>query len=199
MQLTFSAKKRVEQGSSASRRLRNTGVTPAIIYGGDKAPINVSLDHNEIFHLLRNEKFHSSVLTADVDGEKETVVLRDTQWHPYRQLVLHVDFQRVDATHKIHLKVPLHFSNADVAPGVKLSGGIVSHVMNELDVACLPGNLPEFIEVDLASLEAGHAIHVSQLKLPAGVELAHPENDPVVVTIAIPRGVAADAAGDAKA
>lgn len=199
MDFTFNATKRVEQGSGASRRLRRTGVTPAVIYGGNKESLAISLDHNELYHKLRNEKFHSSILTVNVEGVKETVVLRDTQWHPYRQLVQHVDFQRIDATQKLHLKVPLHFINAEMAPGVKLGGGIVSHVMNEVDVSCLPADLPEFLEVDLQSLEAGQSIHLSQVKLPAGVELAHAENDPVVAVVVIPRGVKADAAesGDA--
>lgn len=199
MQFTFKATKRAEQGTGASRRLRRAGVIPAIVYGQDKDAVQISLDHNELFHLLRNEKFHSSVLSIDVEGTNETVILRNTQWHPFRQIVLHLDFQRVDPNQKLHIKVPLHFINADIAPGVKLQSGIVSHVMNEVEVQCLPSNLPEFIEVDLKDLAAGHSLHVSQLALPAGVELvAHGETDPVVATITIPRGVAA-AEGEAAA
>lgn len=189
MQIEFKAAKRDAQGSGASRRLRRAGQVPGIIYGGTVAAQPISVDHNEIYHLLQKETFHASVLNVDVDGAKHSVILRDTQWHPYRPLVLHVDFQRVDATHKVHLKVPLHFVNADICPGVKLEGGIVSHVLNEVDVECLPGNLPEFVEVDLKDLAAGHSIHVSQLVLPAGVELVqHGEGDPVVATILKTKG-----------
>jgi len=145
MQFTFAATKRVEQGTGASRRLRRAGVIPGIIYGGNKEVINVSFDHNQLFHLLRNEKFHSSVVVADVEGSKENVILRATQWHPFRQIVLHLDFQRVDAAQKLHIKVPLHFLNAELSPGVKLEGGIISHVLTDLDITCLPSQLPEFI------------------------------------------------------
>jgi large subunit ribosomal protein L25 len=201
MQFTFKATKRAEQGTGASRRLRRVGVIPAIVYGQGKDAVQISLDHNELFHLLRNEKFHSSVLSIDVEGASEMVILRNTQWHPFRQIVLHMDFQRVDPNQKLHIKVPLHFVNAEIAPGVKLQNGIVSHVMNEVEVQCLPGSLPEFIEVDLKDLAAGHSLHASQLALPAGVELvAHGETDPVVATIVIPRGVAAaEAEGAASA
>ena len=195
MSIEFNATKRSVQGTGASRRLRNAGRFPGVVYGGDKAPLSVEFDHNELYHLLRQEAFHSSVLTMNLDGAKETVILRDVQRHPFRQLVLHIDLQRVDATHKIHTKIPFHFVNADVAPGVKLHGGIISHVMSELDVKCLPGNLPEFIEVDLGALRAGESIHASQIKLPAGVELAaHGDADPVVASILKARGAEADAA-----
>ncbi|MEC5385846.1 50S ribosomal protein L25/general stress protein Ctc [Uliginosibacterium sp. H3] len=201
MQFTFAATKRVEQGTGASRRLRRAGVIPGIIYGANKDAINVNFDHNELFHLLRNEKFHSSVVTADVEGSKESVILRATQWHPFRPVVLHLDFQRVDASQKLHTKVPLHFLNAEVSPGVKLEGGIVSHVLTDLDVTCLPADLPEFIEVDLKDLSGGHSLHVSQLKLPKGVEVVHHgEGDPVVATILQVRGSGTDdAAGEAAA
>lgn len=193
--IEFKATKRAVQGTGASRRLRRAGRTPGIIYGGSAAPLNIELDHNDLFHALKKEAFHSSVLNLDVDGAVETVVLRSTQYHAYKPLVLHVDFQRVDATHKTHVKVPLHFVNGDVAPGVKLGGGIVSHVMTELDVSCLPANLPEFIEVDLKDLQSGQSIHASQITLPAGVELVvHRGEDPIVAAIAQARGGAADAA-----
>jgi large subunit ribosomal protein L25 len=194
MNFTFAATKREAQGTGASRRLRRAGSIPGIIYGSGKPAIQVTFDHNELFHLLRNEKFHSSVVTADVEGSKESVILRATQWHPFRQIVLHLDFQRVDANQKLHTKVPLHFINADVAPGVKLGGGIVSHVATEIDVSCLPADLPEFIEVDLKELALGHSVHVSQLKLPKGVEVVHHgEGDPVVATILQVRGGGDDA------
>ena len=200
MSIEFNASTRSVQGTGASRRLRNAGRFPGVVYGGDKAPLSVEFDHNELYHLLRQETFHSSVLTMNLDGAKETVILRDVQRHPFRQLVLHIDLQRVDASHKIHTKIPFHFVNADIAPGVKLHAGIVSHVMTELDVTCLPGNLPEFIEVDLKDLDAGQSIHVSQLKLPAGVEAnLHKGEDPVVAALTIPRGAKADEAAAADA
>ena len=200
MTIEFNASARAEQGSGASRRLRLAGHVPAIIYGGGKDALPIKLDHNTIFHALRKEAFHSSVLTLNVEGNKETVILRDVHMHAFKQLVTHVDFQRVDATHKIHVKVPLHFVNAELSPGVKTQGGIASHVLTELDVQCLPGNLPEFIEVDLSGLSVGHSLHVSALKLPAGVEaVLHKGEDPVVAAIAVPRGaVEAAAAEEAK-
>ena len=182
------------QGKGASRRLRRTGKTPGVIYGGTAPAVNIELDHNVLYHALKRESFHGSVLTMNLNGVKESVLLRDFVMHPFRMEVQHVDFQRVDKTHKIHVSVPLHFINADVAPGVKLSGGNVSHIMTELDVSCLADNLPEFIEVDLSELAAGHSIHISELKLPAGVEVvrSHKGDDPAVATIVIPRGAAAE-------
>jgi len=196
MQIEVIAFKRDAQGSSASRRLRHAGKVPGIVYGGAAAPLQIELDHNALYHALRKEAFHSSVLTLTVDGNKESVLLRDTQWHPYKQQVLHVDFQRVDKDHKIHVKVPLHFLNAETAPGVKLGGGKPHHIVNELDVECLPGSLPEFIEVDMGALEVGHAIHANDLKLPVGVELvAHIKaENPAVASINAPKGGAAEEA-----
>lgn len=195
MTIEFNATKRVVEGTGASRRLRRAGRTPGIIYGGTAAPLSVEFDHNELYQLLRKEAFYSSVLSLSVDGQKEPVLLRDVQRHAYRQLILHVDLQRVDVTKPIHQKVPLHFVNEDIAPGVKTQGGLVSHVTTEVDVKCLPGDLPAFIEVDLKDLSAGHAIHVSQLALPKGVEVVHHgEGDPVVVTITVKGGKAEDEA-----
>jgi large subunit ribosomal protein L25 len=171
MHIEINASKRAAQGTGASRRLRRAGRVPGIVYGGGKDAQAVDFDHKELYFSLKNEAFHSSVLNLNLDGAKESVLLRDFQMHPYKPLVLHVDFQRVDATHKIHMKVPLHFVNADIAPGVKLGGGVVNHILTEVDVSCLPGALPEFIEVDLGKLEAGQSLHLSDLKLPAGVEL----------------------------
>ena len=193
MTIQFNAKTREKQGTSASRRLRRAGSVPAIVYGAG-APVQIEVDHNEIYHALRNEAFHASVLTMLLDGAAQSVILKDTQWHPYKQQVLHLDFQRVDATHKIHVKVPLHFVNADIAPGVKLEGGIVSHVMTELDLECLPGDLPEFVEVDLKDLKGGASIHVSHLPLPAGVKALTHGEDPVVATILTVRGGGEDEA-----
>jgi large subunit ribosomal protein L25 len=192
MQIEVKATKREVQGTGASRRLRRAGRVPGILYGGEAQPQNIELDHNDLWQHLRKEAFYSSVLTMDVDGARQMCLLRDVQRHPFRQLILHVDFQRIDAAHKIHQKVPLHFINADIAPGVKLQGGMVQHVTNEIDVKCLPKDLPEFIEVDLRDLDSGHSIHVSGLKLPAGVELGHHgEGDPVVATVVVRGGGAA--------
>jgi len=196
MEIEVIAAKRELQGTGASRRLRYAGKVPGIVYGGTAAPVQIELDHNALYHALRKEAFHASVLTLNVDGAKESVLLRASQWHPYKQQVLHVDFQRVDKTHKIHVKVPLHFLNADEAPGVKTGGGKVSHVMTEIDVTCLPGNLPEFIAVEMGKMELGHAIHVNDLTLPEGVELvAHIlHENPVVASIALPKGMKSDEA-----
>jgi len=183
MSIEFKATKRVDQGTGASRRLRRAGQLPGIIYGGNQDAEAITLDHNELYHLLRKEAFHSSVLTVIVDGKKETVILRDTQWHPYKQQVLHIDFQRVSASEKLHIKVPLHFVNGDLSPAVKLGGQMISHVITEIDVACLPKDLPEYIEVDLSGLENDQSLHVSDLKLPKGVEIVHHgESNPVIAT-----------------
>ncbi len=186
MQIEVIAFKRDAQGTGASRRLRRSGFVPAVIYGGEKAPAMIQLDHNALYHALRKESFHSSVLNIKVDGQAEMAVLRDVQMHPYKQQILHVDLQRVDKDHKIHVKVPLHFVNAEQSPGVKLGGGIASHVMTEVDVACLPGNLPEYIEVDMGSLQVGQSIHLNDIALPAGVEpVAHLKaENPVLASIA---------------
>ncbi|MBK4734770.1 50S ribosomal protein L25/general stress protein Ctc [Noviherbaspirillum pedocola] len=191
---------RKEQGSGASRRLRNAGMTPGIIYGGTEAPITVSLDHNALFHALKKEAFHSSILDMEIDGAVQQVLLRDFQMHAFKPIVMHVDFQRVDATHKIHVKVPLHFVNAEVSPAVKLSAAVISHVMNEVDVTCLPKDLPEFIEVDLSNIAAGESIHLSNVKLPQGVSLVAHGDDLTVATASIPAGSKSDAAeGEAAA
>ena len=191
MQIQFKATKRDAQGTGASRRQRRAGQLPGIVYGGTKDPQPITLDHNELYHLLKKEVFHSSLLSVEVDGEKETVILRDTQWHPFKQQVLHIDFQRVAADEKIHIKVPLHFIGGDDSPAVKLGGCIISAVINDVDVQCLPGNLPEFIKVDLSTLDVGQSVHVSQLTLPADVELVlRGEGDQVVATALKVRGAA---------
>jgi large subunit ribosomal protein L25 len=194
---------RKEQGSGASRRLRNAGQTPGIIYGGTAAPVAIALDHNALFHALKKEAFHSSILDMEIEGKVEKVLLRDFQMHAYKQLVLHADFQRVDQNQKIHVKVPLHFVNAEVSPAVKLSSAVISHVINELDVSCLPGDLPEFVEVDLSNVEAGASVHLSDIKLPNGVTaVLHGQDNPTIATASIPAGqVSADdaaAEGEAK-
>ena len=182
---------RKEQGSGASRRLRISGQTPGIIYGGVEAPVAITLDHNALYHALKKEVFHSSILDLDVDGKVEKVLLRDFQVHAYKQLVLHVDFQRVDINKPIHVKVPLHFINAEVSPAVKLSSAVISHVLVDLDVACLPADLPEFIEVDLSKVEAGQSVHVSQLTFPKGVTPVVHGGDVTVAIAVVPRGAVA--------
>ncbi|MFZ5522560.1 MAG: 50S ribosomal protein L25/general stress protein Ctc [Pseudomonadota bacterium] len=190
MTIEINATIRKAQGTGASRRLRNAGRVPGVVYGvGDANPIE--MDHNDLYYKLRNEAFHASILTLNLEGKKEPVLLRDFVMHPFRQQVQHIDFQRVDAKKKMHIKVPLHFLNADIAPGVKEGGGKVSHVMNDLDITCLPKDLPAFIEVDLSNLELGHSVHVSDLKLPSGVEIAaHGTHtaEAVVATVQVPRG-----------
>jgi len=194
MKIAIKAEMRKGQGTGASRRLRRADKVPGIVYGGGKDATVVELDHNDLFHKLKLEAFHASILDMSIDGKSEQVLLRDVQMHAWKQNVLHVDFQRVSADKKLHMKVPLHFINADIAPGVKLSSGIVSHIINELDISCLPKDLPEFIEVDLKDLAAGHSIHISNLKMPAGVESValHRGDDQSVATIIIPRAVAAE-------
>jgi large subunit ribosomal protein L25 len=190
MQIEVIAQKRDVQGTGASRRLRHAGFVPGIVYGAGQEPVAIQLDHNALWHALRKEAFHASVLNLKIGDVSETALLRDVQMHPYKQLILHIDFQRVSAADAIHIKVPLHFVNADSAPGVKLAHGLVNHQMTELDVACLPGNLPEFIEVDLGALEAGQSVHLSDIVLPAGVEpVAHLKaENPVLASVTAPKG-----------
>ena len=189
MAIEVTATPRGVQGRGASRRLRHSGRVPAVLYGADKAPQNIELDHNELAQHLKHESFHASILSLSVEGEKHQVLLRDVQMHPWRAQVLHVDFQRVARDRKIHMKVPLHFLNQEIAPGVKTGGGAVNHVLSEIDVSCLPDDLPEFIEVDLSNLQLGHSIHLSELTLPKGVESTQLRggDDAVVVTIVVPR------------
>jgi large subunit ribosomal protein L25 len=186
--------KRTLQGTGASRRLRIAGQTPGIVYGGTEAPVAISLDHNALYHALKKEVFHSSILDLEIEGVTQQVLLRDFQVHAYKQLVLHADFQRVDANQKVHMKVALHFVNADVSPAVKLHGATISHVMAELEVSCLPGSLPEFVTVDLANIDVGHSIHVADLVLPAGVTAITHGSNLTVATASVPAGhVAAEA------
>jgi large subunit ribosomal protein L25 len=187
MAIEISARKRGAQGTGASRRLRRMGRVPGIIYGGDKGPVNIELEHQDLFLNLRNEKFHASILTLALDGAKEQVLLRAVNMHPFRLQVQHIDFQRVSKDKKIHMKVPLHFANAEKSPGVKEQGGVVNHVMNELDIVCFPDDLPEFVEVDLSNLSVGHSLHVREVPMPKGVELAlHKDENPVVATVVVP-------------
>jgi len=176
---------RSKQGTGASRRLRISGRTPGIVYGGAAEPKLIELDHNALWHALKKEAFHSSILSMDIAGAEHKVLLRDAQVHPYKQLVLHVDFQRVDATTKLHMKVPLHFFGDDQSPAVKSEGCIANHVLSEIDVLCLPADLPEFIKVDLSGLKKGSSLHLSDIPMPKGVRVVIHGGDknPVVVSV----------------
>lgn len=183
------AKSRELQGTSASRRLRLAGKVPGIIYGGEAGAKSIEMEHNPLYHAMRVESFHSSILDVEVDGKSEQVLLRDVHWHPWKRQVMHVDFQRVQANEKITLSVPLHFINEEVSPAVKLEAAIISHVITELDIVCLPKDLPEYVEVDMSEMTTDHAVHVSDLKLPAGVETDYLEGaDPVVATATVKAG-----------
>jgi large subunit ribosomal protein L25 len=191
--------KRELQGTGASRRLRISGQTPGIIYGGAEAPVTISLDHNALYHALKKEAFHGSVLDLEIDGKVQKVLLRDFQMHAYKQLVLHADFQRVDANQPVHVKVTLHFENAEISPAVKLHGATISHVTNEIEVSCLPADLPEFITVDLTTMDVGTTLHASNLTLPKGVTLITHGADLTIATASVPAGqVAAEAAAEEK-
>jgi large subunit ribosomal protein L25 len=188
MAIEISARKREMHGTSAARRLRRKGLVPGVVYGGEHGAVNIELDHKALYLNLKNERFHASILTLELGGAKEQVLLRAVNMHPYKPQVQHVDFQRVQKDRKLHMKVPLHFSNAEKSPGVKDQGGVVSHVLNELDITCLPDDLPEFVEVDLGNLAVGNSIHVRELKLPKGVELAiKKDENPVVATVVVPQ------------
>ena len=178
------ATSRNAQGTSASRRLRLADKVPGIIYGGKGEPAMIELDHNPLFHALRKEKFHASILDMELDGKAERVLLRTYQMHPYKQQVLHIDFQRVAEDQPIHMRVPLHFTGQENSPAVKLSAAMVSHVMSEVDIACLPKDLPEYIEVDLSGLKSTDVIKVLDLKMPAGVKpVLKGKENPAVVTV----------------
>jgi len=189
MKIEFTAFPRSLQGTGASRRLRGGGKVPGIVYGADKPAQSIELDHHALYRHLKLEAFHASILDMTYEGVKQQVLLRDVQMHPFRQLVLHVDFQRIDKNRKIHMKVPLHFVNADICPGVKVGGGVVNHIMNEVNVQCLPDDLPEYIEVNLDKLELGRSLHINEIPLPKGVEPIPrvKKDNPVVVTVHVPK------------
>lgn len=185
--MKFVAIERTKQGTGASRRLRITGRTPGIVYGGTTDPQNIELDHNALWHALKKEAFHSSILEMELNGVSSQVLLRDVQMHPFKQLVLHIDFQRVDANTTLHMKVPLHFSGEENSPAVKADACLINHVMTELDIACLPANLPEFIRVDLSGLKKGASLHLNDITLPEGVKaVTHGKPNPVLVSVVEP-------------
>ena len=178
---------REDQGKGASRRLRREGKVPAIIYGAGRPPRSLAFDHNKVLRQLENESFYSSVLTIKVGEKAQAAILKDLQRHPARNLILHMDLQRIVEDEAIRMNVPLHFIGEEVAPGVKLGGGKVAHLMSDVEITCLPKDLPEFIEVDVSELELDQMVHMSELKLPAGVEIPAlaqgPEHDQAVVAI----------------
>ncbi|WP_020560287.1 50S ribosomal protein L25/general stress protein Ctc [Thiofilum flexile] len=173
MSKTYSLKatKRADQGKGASRRLRHTGAVPAIVYGAGKEPLNITLDHNELVRNLQDEGFYSQLIALDVDGTIETVVLRDLQRHPAKVLVMHADLQRIQADHLIRVSVPLHFINVETSTGVKVQGGALNQLLNNVEVSCLPKDIPSYIEVNMQDVEKGQILHLSNLVLPAGVTL----------------------------
>jgi len=195
--MKFVAFERAMQGTGASRRLRTTGRTPGIVYGGTGQPLLVELDHNALWHALKKETFHSSILDMELGGKSNKVLLRDVQMHPFRPLVLHIDFQRVEANTKLHMKVPLHYSGDENSPAVKTDGCIANHVVTEIEIVCLPADLPEFIPVDLSGLKKGASLHLSDVKLPKGVTaVTHGKGNPVLVSVVLVAGteVATEAA-----
>lgn len=191
MKIEVTAFPRAQQGSSASRRLRVAGRVPGIVYGADKAAQTVELDHKELLRNLGLEAFHASILEMKLGEEKFQALLRDYQMHPWKKQVVHVDFQRVDKNRKIHMRVPLHFVNAEIAPGVKTGGGVVQQAMNAIDIQCLPGDLPAYIEVDLKDMELNETLHVTELALPRGVEPVAKLKleDPAVVSVHVPKEI----------
>ena len=187
------AESREFSGSSASKKLRRSGKVPGVVYGSDEIPVLIQLDHNQISLALDVESFHSSILELKIGKSKQKVLLRDYQMHPFKRQVNHIDFQRVDEKKRIHTNVPLHFIGEEHSPAVKLAGGLISHILNDVEITCLPKDLPSFIEIDLSDLELGNSLHISQLSFPDGVEpVLHGQDDPVVVTAIKPKGAAAE-------
>jgi len=193
MKIAIKAEPRSVQGTGASRRLRRESKVPGVVYGAGKEATAIQLDHKDLWFKLKTEAFHASILDMEIGSDKSQVLLRDYQMHPFKPLILHADFQRVAADRKIHMRVPLHFINEATSPGVKVAGGLVEHVMKELEISCLPKDLPEYLEVDLGNLHAGHSLHLSSITLPPGVEAIVPKGeDPTVATIVIPKVMTAE-------
>lgn len=185
--MQFVAFERAKQGTGASRRLRITGRAPGIVFGGNATPTNIELDHNALWHALKKEAFHASILDMELNGKVEKVLLRDVQYHPYKPLVLHVDFQRVDDKTRLRKKVPLHFTGAEESPAVKLDKCLVNHVANDIEIECLATALPEFITVDLSQVTKGATVHGADIKLPKGVKIVtHGRKDITIATVVEP-------------
>jgi len=185
--MKFVAFERAKQGTGASRRLRITGRTPGIVYGGTAPATPIELDHNALWHAIKKEAFHASILDMEFNGTESKVLLRNVQMHPFKQLILHIDFQRVEATTKLQMKVPLHFSGEETSPAVKLDACLINHIANELEITCLPADLPEFIAVDLSNLKKGTSLHVNDMSLPKGVSaVTRGKENPVIVSVVTP-------------
>ena len=194
---TLNANSREDMGKGASRRLRRLAdQVPAVVYGGKADAQSISLLHKDLAHACENESFYSQIIELDIDGKSESVILKDLQRHPAKALILHADFLRVDKKQKLTIKAPLHFINEDSCIGVKMQGGVVSHSMTELEISCLPADLPEFIEVDMQDVEVDQIVHISDLKLPEGVEsvaLSHgSDHDLAIAAVHVPKRAAAD-------
>ena len=191
MKIEINAVLRDAKGTGASRRLRHEGKVPGVLYGGKGDAKSIELNAKDLFMQFKHEAFHASILTLNLDGKKESVLLRDYQMHPVRNNIQHIDLQRIDENKKLSVKIPFHFLNEDIAPGVKLEGGVVSHIMVDVDISCLPKDLPTYIEVDLVNLSIGDSIHLSEIKVPEGVELTalSEENDPIITSISKPKVV----------
>lgn len=190
MRITFQvgADSRHDQGKGASRRLRRAGKVPAVLYGGKGEPRSITLDHQQLLTLIEKEQFYSSIISVNVDKESHAAIVRDVQMHPARNAVVHIDLQRVVESEKLKILLPIHFKNEAVSPGVKLQGGIVSHLMQDVEISCLPKDLPEFLELDLSGMNLNDTLHLGDIKLPEGVsipELAH--RNPIVVSVHSPR------------
>lgn len=198
--MKFVAYERAKQGTGASRRLRISGKTPGIVYGGDTQPQLIEIDHNALWHALKKEAFHASVLEMEIDGAVSKVLLRDVQYHPFRQLVQHIDFQRVDAKTRMTMKVPLHFKGEEESEAVKIDLNLVNHVTTELELNCLPSDLPEFIEVDLSGLKKNGTVTLKDIKLPKGVKwVSHGKVNPVLASAVTPVAEEADAPAEGAA
>ncbi len=198
--MKFVAFERAQLGTGASRRLRITGRTPGIVYGGAVEPLQIEIDHNALWHALKKEAFHSTVLNMEIDGKDHKVLLRDVQMHPFKQLILHIDFQRVDANTRLHMKVPLHYSGDENSSAIKTDGCVANHVVTEIEVLCLPTDLPEFIAVDLSGLKKGASLHLAEITLPKGVTaVARGNKNPVLVSVVAVAGAEVPAAVDAAA
>ena len=201
--MKFVAFERAKQGTGASRRLRNAGKVPGIVYGGEGEPQLIELDHNALWQAIKKEAFHSTVLDMELAGKTAKVLLRDLQIHPFKQQILHIDFQRVSAKQKIHMKIPLHYSGQEESNAVKIDKALVNHILNELEVSCLPADLPEAINIDLSKLEKGATLTLKDIALPKGVEPVlhgHTAEDTVLVSVvmhAAEEPEADAAAGDA--
>ena len=182
--MKFVAFERAKQGTGASRRLRITGRTPGIVYGGTGDALLIELDHNALFHAIKKEAFHASILEMELGGKDHKVLLRDLQMHPFKQQILHIDFQRVEAKTKMTVKVPLHYSGEEDSPAIKAENCLANHVLTELTVSCFPADIPEFIAVDLSNLKKGTSLHVKDITLPKGVKfVAKGQVNPVLVSV----------------